>query len=232
MVLYAGTLDLLPLLTAFDNNDTALDSFEDAVSCVDIPAIISQLSNDDALLRQCAALSYEHPVGFDKLILLQRSDGALIKIDYWPAERRPRRDVHNHRWSFCSKVLLGKLSIREYGIVKSSTATSIYRLSVPPDEGDEFPQMGAVECIWKGVLRPGSTYWQDHRPFHSADAVTGEICATLVAQGPPSKTYSDVISTARPVIGRTVPFQPSELRSRLERVHKLLNAPVDSADSV
>ncbi|MBX2820315.1 MAG: hypothetical protein KTR29_11560 [Rhodothermaceae bacterium] len=62
--------------------------------------------------REIAKNSYKHELGFDKLVLFSRPTGNITRVKlhiWWPGKPFADIDIHDHRYDFRSKVLLGEL---------------------------------------------------------------------------------------------------------------------------
>ena len=107
-----GTLTnvLLSTLTAIADQGPrpALDGYLERHA----PArLVRAVLDDDELLRRAAYASYRHANGFDKLVLASSPEGHSIKLDVWWAHlSRGLEDIHNHRCSFSSHLLIGELT--------------------------------------------------------------------------------------------------------------------------
>ncbi len=83
-----------------------------------LPRMVELLLDPGSLAEVSATASYEHPNGFDKLVLAALPSGHKVVLHAWPAapagRARADANVHNHRWHFATRVLLGSYSFTEY----------------------------------------------------------------------------------------------------------------------
>lgn len=81
-------------------------------ACSAAKLLVEEVLCSDSALARTAALSYEHVLGFDKIVLHRSNTSeASIRLHYWSANRnRGIEDVHNHRFPFYSCVLAGEVT--------------------------------------------------------------------------------------------------------------------------
>ena len=54
---------------------------------------------------------YNHPVGYQKFILLDAGKYGKIRLHFWPQGRKGARgDIHDHRWPFVSIPITGSFA--------------------------------------------------------------------------------------------------------------------------
>lgn len=193
--------------------------------------LILEIVERDRLLVAVAERSYEHPNGFDKVILIDESStGFKLRLNvWWPGCRRDGSEyghIHNHRWSFCSHILCGGFSWREYKLEQGGEQLFAYAYRPIDEEGRfELRYLGRESArpgFWKSAAI-GDNYWMHEKLFHEVRVDEHTLVATAVIQGPPqrastmvlSRTELDQLSLGRVRVQR---ISPSELRTRLERV--------------
>lgn len=136
--------------------------------------------------------SYAHDNGFDKIVLFQDTNTKMkMRLHLWypriiAGTKRPRQNVHNHRWDFSSAVLAG------------SAENLSYRFAQPHEEGEEFfhyryyargskehydvEERGRAVLVCTDVQRvvAGDIYSVNHETLHRVDIPDGDFVATLV----------------------------------------------------
>ncbi|MGH9960613.1 MAG: hypothetical protein ACREBC_26420, partial [Pyrinomonadaceae bacterium] len=87
------------------------------------------------MLDQISLDSYEHPNGFDKIVIRHAvpPPNKLVIHVWW---KRPKRaweqgDIHNHRWSFTTCLLYGAYRVKQFAISRSGMRYHEYRYSSP-----------------------------------------------------------------------------------------------------
>ncbi len=136
--------------------------------------------------------SYFHDNGFDKIVLFQDDETKMkMRLHIWypmliPGQRRPRQNVHNHRWDFSSIVLTGQAT------------NLIYRMACEGENGEELYHyryyargskehyevelLGKSQVVTETVERheAGKLYSIDNEILHRVDIDDNATVATLV----------------------------------------------------
>ena len=136
--------------------------------------------------------SYAHDNGFDKIVLFQDSETRMkLRLHIWhplviPNTKRPRQNVHNHRWDFSSAVLVGYAD------------NVMYRFANLGEDGEEFfhyryyargskehydlEERGKTKLVSTGVQRVAKddVYSVDNEMLHRVDTPDDELVATLI----------------------------------------------------
>lgn len=145
-------------------------------------------------IRAIASRSYQHPLGFYKLILAQSSDtGEKLRLHVWrnqaPIDRRVE-DIHDHFWDFRSLVLIGHLrsEIYEECFVSSTGTVACHAADLlPGDNGQFWIQRRGTACVRK-VRTVSCESFQSHSltqgQLHRVIVTPDRMTATLVLQGP------------------------------------------------
>lgn len=136
--------------------------------------------------------SYAHDNGFDKIVLFQDSDTRMkLRLHIWhplviPNTKRPRQNVHNHRWDFSSAVLIG-------------FADNVsYRFAKPGEDGEDFfhyryyargskehydvEERGKTKLVEIATerVRQGDIYSVHNELLHRVDTPDNQMVATLI----------------------------------------------------
>ena len=82
---------------------------EEQLSLPQVLALLQGLLADEQALQAVAARSYVHGNGFVKVVLLDEH-GHKLRLHIWFAGSACEENIHDHRWSFASHVLVGTLS--------------------------------------------------------------------------------------------------------------------------
>lgn len=85
---------------------------------VQIYALVQQIIRSPQLLAEVSARSYQHGNGFLKVVLLDR--GYKLRLHVWFAGQSCEENIHDHRWSFASTILIGTLRSEVWQDVSSS----------------------------------------------------------------------------------------------------------------
>jgi len=178
--------------------------------------------------------SYTHDNGFDKIVLFQDNKTRMkMRLHIWhsriiPKTKRPRQNVHNHRWDFSSAVLIGYAD------------NVSYQFSDPGEDGEEFfhyryyargskehyevEERGKARLICAETRRvtKGEVYSVDAETLHRVDTPDDELVATLVI------THENVGWVTNDLLSeRSIGFDravlPSPAMTREEIVEKIGN---------
>lgn len=164
------------------------------MSSTSLASVLAPLSENPDLADSVSRASYSHVTGFDKIILLRNSHGALIKLDvWWPesADSRATPTIHSHQWNFSSLVLNGRLSLQHFAIAMEGQRSRIYRLSYPPGTFERNERDTHLTRTWSADLPKGSSYDLDFRVLHATGSAESVPTVTLVVQSRPLRDYSE-----------------------------------------
>lgn len=146
-----------------------------------------------------AGRSHVHNNGFLKLSLWRDpATQATIRLHVWrPGEDAGTPSVHDHRWSFASVVLAGRLSFSNFDLVEDSRGGWIsHRVTDADAEGTKQQRRGE-RCELRRTcdydLTAGGTHWVSHEQLHRTPPPS-TFAATLVLTGPPQRRFSRVVT--------------------------------------
>jgi len=181
----ASPVQGFPVLDSIINQNQGLDFLKAALPILGpaqlTPATISNwlTSLDDGERKVIYSRSVERTSHF-KWFLGTNSSGLIVWLhDYKPnqvagAAGSFAGSIHNHRYSFVSRVLSGSLSVSDFAI----------------QDQQGFPRLSGIRTIAAGLAYT-LTADQIHRVDH-----TSPFTVTLVIQGPPEKPCSRVYDPA------------------------------------
>ena len=196
-----------------------------ALECCDrlqIRNIVEAICEDERLLARCASRSLAHPLGFDKFTLMTSELYQVRLHIWWPNEGRGREDIHNHRFSFVSAVILGQVEVTIYDLAKPGTVMMQYREHRRRGGASyQYVQMDSVQVQVASAfsLAPGSAYYLRSSALHCVDVLTGTMAATLFVRIPRLATSTTVLVRSgerEPLAGVRRTFDLEEARERLE----------------
>jgi hypothetical protein len=150
--------------------------------------------------RELAAVvsrSYAHPNGFRKLAVATSDDGTRLRVHHWSTEDTEPSNVHNHRWSLASAVIVGQL--RSALFADATVGDLVERYSfLPSQPGGQYTLspngMGTIRMTSVATYGPGTTYALDAAQLHRVQAGRGTL--TVVLSGPPERESTDVFRSA------------------------------------
>lgn len=196
-----------------DNDLTALHArLLDYLGSGDFSAHIEEWLGPPALTR-IAAASYSHPNGFRKLVLEERRDGTKLRVHHWPASGPSRTsNVHNHRWSFASAIMVGAL--RSTWLTVSRNGDRMQRYTFEPAAAGEEHNLSpsgsdGLAVTHLAEFSSGSSYVVNADQLHRIEALPGTI--SLMLSGPAERRWTHVY---RPPAATTQPRLQVPLAAR------------------
>jgi hypothetical protein len=178
-----------------------LSTLENALPREDKRALRELLlrARDSAQLRmKIARRSYVHPNGFVKMRLYESVyDRSQLRLHIWPegSGTTDPGDIHDHRWSFRSWVLAGRL---HEAVFQAGTGNILAKLRYVPigrSMENQLTEVGAVrvEQIQELAYEPDAAAHEGGVDrMHQFGNVGPRFSATLVLVGPPARAYSYV----------------------------------------
>lgn len=162
-------------------------------------AVLDAVTRSAEHLSMTAAMSYDHPNQFSKIVLLSGSRvGWKLRLHiWWPDPDAPvvPEDIHNHRWDFASVLLLGGYCAEEFTAGSGDLKAEHYHY-FSPESGAAFrvDRQGPAVLDRTAVaqLAEGSAYTISHRQLHRVHADPSVLAASLVLQTPPLTDHTSV----------------------------------------
>lgn len=208
-----------------DAGTTALVSL---MSSVSLPEFLASIRDSEQIVSHCAPMSHRHPLGFDKIMLLDAAPAFLLRLHtWWPGDHYGVEHIHNHRFEVASAVVRGRYDMQVFQESAGGVhMTEYYERSTPDD--DEW-----VMTAHRNVrLRPtisiriaqGSGYALTADALHRVTVPQEELCVTLFLALPGvAGTASETrifalpeVTTGRPAVKHT--YTDDEYRRQLDKV--------------
>src|SRR6266480_205306 len=147
--------------------------------------------------------SYQHAHGFTKLSLYRsETQGFNVRLHiWWTGEQASDDSPHEHRWSFCSRLLSGSLHILNYAKIPTGERERIrnafplhsYRYFDADPDGSKIVEPAGTQYVVLAseyVLSEGASHQLWYTEPHQVLGLSGPVAATLVVTGPPEREYS------------------------------------------
>src|SRR5215472_4336759 len=116
--------------------------------------LLLSLRKDDQAVSACAARSFRHPLGFNKLTLIDALPLYMLRIHVWWPNNEPGVDhVHNHRFNFVSSVICGSYDMQVYEQDDSGSPMVQYQEDVSPDLGWRLQHIGITRLRELSTMR-------------------------------------------------------------------------------
>ncbi|ANW20139.1 hypothetical protein BB341_18930 [Streptomyces clavuligerus] len=183
-----------------------------------ISGLIGGILQDDVLMDEIAGRSYRHVNHFDKIVLVDTGAqlGYRLTLHAWcpPYTEKELKDelIHDHRFSFWSTILTGRLVSQNFARGENADASSTlprvdfqqYRY-VPEKQGTsttsnfyEFIGETELEVTGETVEEQGNAYHLKYHRIHRVVLPRESMTCTLVLRGPRERNFSNVYNTAYP----------------------------------
>jgi hypothetical protein len=153
-----------------------------------------------SILNTIADNSSIHANGFAKLVLERRA-GIALRLHIWepltPDQESKFENIHDHVWSFGSRVLIGGLGEQRFSTSRGGDVMDQYRYvrsraTLPPGR---LELLGQVRLAMLNELShpAGTVYHVDDATLHRAWSLRdGGYAATLVVTGSPRSAAASV----------------------------------------
>lgn len=148
------------------------------------------------LIDAMCADSYIHPNGFYKISFPRSHDSPIrVRLHVWlgDAFAGQEPDAHNHKWSFASKVLIGKVT-HDVLHVRPGPGNYHHYKYTRVAHGHQYVHSGTAELQLRRVeaTPEGIIYSMDSRTVHRVRPDESGCTATLVVELAPARTRTDV----------------------------------------
>lgn len=194
-------------------------------------ALLRDVASSPSLLAEVAGRSYRHTNHFDKIVLIDTGAklGYRLTLHLWspPYDEAELVDeqIHDHRFSFWSKILVGTMEFQDYvrdpsGVLHNEFQYIPEKLGVAT-VGNFYLDVGESPLLEVGRSGgpAGKHYHLPYSQIHRVVLPTQELTCTMVLRGPRQKNYASVFSTSRKYdpSGNSM-FTPGALAERLARI--------------
>jgi hypothetical protein len=172
-----------------------------------LPGILTFCLENETALHRMADDSYLHINGFYKM-LLASSGGVRLRLHVWGSNinfehSEGENDPHDHRWSFVSSPVIGKVTETRFREVECSRAPNstylIYHCRPRQFGKVRVAKVGKIglQSAGSSTRAPGDIYSCDADQIHLIRPTTTGLSATLVVTGPPTRTFARVYSRGK-----------------------------------
>lgn len=184
----------------------------DAVSALDQPSVLAALlesiCRDPAMIAAGAARSFRHPLGFNKLTLIDALPMFMLRVHaWWPNESTCVDHVHNHRFEFASTVVRGEYRMDLYRQESSGIPVTEYCEQVNPEFGWRLSHVGSAHLRPLAAFRlsEGTAYTLPSDALHRVTVSRQTSCVTLFLQGTISRNATQVFVDPHAPLPRRTP---------------------------
>lgn len=190
----------------------------------ELTELLLSLYKDDQTVNACAARSFRHPLGFNKLTLIDALPLYMLRIHaWWPDSGIAVDHVHNHRFDFISSVVCGGYDMEVYKQDYIGSPMVEYRESVSPELGWSLNHIGMTRLrpLTTIRLQQGTSYTLSAESLHRVTAQPAIPSVTLFLQTTISRSTTQVfVSPGGPTPIRTPkePMTSDAYRLQLEAI--------------
>lgn len=174
-------------LAKTSSDDRSRASALQVVSVLSQPArlveFLESLRTSQQRIADCARISYRHPLGFDRIVLIDSEPAYMLRIHvWWPAGTRGVEHVHNHRFGFASSIVHGGYEMEIFRPDRTGFMMDEYEESLTSGRADwKLASRGArhLRLMTNARLFPGSSYWIAADTLHRITVPVDSCCITL-----------------------------------------------------
>lgn len=229
-------------LYAVNSDEGTLDRALDAITVLAQPAalvaLLRSVRSNSYAVDSCAALSYHHPLGFDKLALIDAGPDFILRLHtWWPNRLSMVEHVHNHRFGLATVIVRGGYDMRIYRQSGDGVPMIEYheKLSRGTADWKIRRRSGAnLRLISSMRLGQGGCYALPASTFHRISVASETLCITLFleTQTVRSKTriFAEVSDEPRSFTRKQV-LDNGGYIERLEAVLRMLEGSPDSGNA-
>jgi hypothetical protein len=163
--------------------------------------LVREIASSPSLIEIAAGGSYEHPNGFQKLLLFSCEDGVKLLLHTWSSDSMGHATAadhaHNHRWPFATLVLKGAYRFECFSAASGRNGSHYRYRYLAPETGGAFRLVAAGRAMLEPTLsfdlQPGATCWSDSKTIHRVVPLDLPL-QTLFLQGPRDQLETTVVS--------------------------------------
>ena len=196
-----------------------------------LDALIADVRQRPRTAQARAALSYRHALGFEKIVLLAGKPDFMLRAHIWrPSidQRETSEHIHNHRFSFASRVLTGNLAMDIFTPHSMGEQMEWYQERVA--EGDaswDLARLGrrAIRQLSSVDLTAGSGYHLMADALHRIRPANDSVSATLCLETVSVRNMTDVYVASGEVAPSRIfkcPFSVEEYENALAGFRELI----------
>jgi len=198
-------------------------SLQEALDPSYVRHMVADLMNDPSTVEGVV-----HDNGFYKLTLGKAPAGAVLRAHIWLQGKLLHQgdgNIHNHRWSFASKILKGTMTTVSFDVVRDGEL-QVRHYTYTPDAATEICYIGPARLrqVSSETFSDGDSYYLEASTIHQAHPGAGLTTVTLVARSKAEREYADVYVPRglQGPTGRPSVLPPKVVARELSRVYNLL----------
>lgn len=192
------------------------------------------IRDNPPLVEHCAAMSYQHPLGFEKIMLVDAQPQFHLRLHAWrPGSEPGVEHVHNHRFMMATAVLRGGYDLQVFQPCNFGAPMVEYRETTGPDGRSwclDTVGIRHLQLLTNARVSQGSGYALAADALHRVTVPSGTLCITLFLAAlasdgvaPQTRVFT-APGNGTPAQTRMKPLTGDEYRRRLDKITKDLAA--------
>jgi endonuclease/exonuclease/phosphatase family metal-dependent hydrolase len=145
--------------------------------------IINTIRDDAAIVQHCAAMSGRHPLGHDKITLIDAEASWRLRLHAWWPSRIPGVEhVHHHRFNFSTIMVRGHYQMQTFQRASSGTEMIEYHQRSDTRAGEWYLASAGVAHLQLRAateITEGVGYSLDADALHRVLVPPDTLCLTL-----------------------------------------------------
>jgi hypothetical protein len=190
-----------------------------------LAGLIDSVYTDSRAVASCASRSFRHPLGFDKIMLLNCLPLFSLRIHVWPpSENFGAEHIHNHRFNFLSFAVRGGYTMETFQAGSNGGAVMTeYQEALTQDGSWELRPLGDayIQPLNTIVIKQGSGYELRADTLHKVIVPPRAMCMTVFLQTTPTRTTTRVFTGPKesaPIRSRKETLSAAAYRCKLETI--------------
>lgn len=192
--------------------------------------LLGSLHENPAAAAACARESYQHPLGFFKLMLINAAPLFELRAHVWWPDSTPGVDhIHNHRFAFASAIVRGSYDMQTFRVDRAGTPVMEYREMVSAESGWRLQAVGPawLRVLTSATVAEGTGYALTPGVLHRIRVPTGSPCVSLLLRTTMAGATTRVFASPGDEVPRRIPLKAlsgDDYRRQLAALLRLLAA--------
>jgi hypothetical protein len=193
----------------------------------ELAELLRSISKDDRAIYTCAKRSFRHPLGFDKLTIIDALPLFVLRVHaWWPGAENSVDHVHNHRFSFVSSVVSGSYDMQIYEKDPNGSPVVEYEEEVSSEQGWRLQRVATTRIRSLSTIRlqQGASYALPAETLHRVAVKQEAPCVTLLLQTKISRSTTQVFIRQDDPIPVSTPKEPFSYEHYQKQIEWIMQA--------
>ncbi|HEY2577158.1 MAG TPA: hypothetical protein VGI74_12710 [Streptosporangiaceae bacterium] len=191
-----------------------------------IVPVLRALREDPQIVAARAVQSYRHPLGFDKLELIDAAPRFILRLHiWWPDRPRGTEDVHNHRYAPASAILHGGYEMQVFQSASHGAVMAEFREEYTVHEASwRLDPIGEAHLTLTAMskLTSGDSYVLAADTLHRVAIAPEVACVTLFLETAPIRSTTQIFTEAGSPTRPVTPKLPLRQEGYLQILARVL----------